>query len=356
MRELSNKVTALCERLVDGLVARPERQADLIRDFAQPIPVTVIADLLGIPEKDRDKLVPWSSGIIGWFEPERTPAMEREAVRCAQEFMAYLQGLISQRRAEPGDDLFSAMLNVHDTEPERLSERELVNNCILLLNAGHEAVVNVIGNGLYALLSRPDQWAALKADPALVPTAVEEMMRFDTPLQFFERAVLEPLHYPIDNQGFDWPQGHKTLPLLRQRQPRPGGVRGARYFRPSPFSEPAPRVRAGPPLLHRRAAGTARAASRAENVEHAPARFALGRRRARVSSKKRVSLSHSVKRYFLITNQMPSRRIRMPSARLPVSGRTVAPKRPKWSSAAPNTSCATMNKVKATTRPRRGTV
>ncbi len=205
VRELSDKVTALCERLVEGLSARPERHADLIADFAQPIPVTVIADLLGIPETDRHRLVPWSSGIIGWFEPERTPAMEAEAVRCAQEFMAYLKSLIPERRAEPRDDLFSAMLKVHDAEPERLSELELVNNCILLLNAGHEAVVNVIGNGLYALLSRPDQWTRLKADLSLVPTAVEEMMRYDTPLQFFERIVLEPLHY----QGLDWPRGTK---------------------------------------------------------------------------------------------------------------------------------------------------
>ena len=203
VRELSAKVTALCEGLVDDLEARPERRADLIEDFAQPIPVTVIADLLAIPEVDQHRLVPWSSGIIGWFEPERTPAMEAEAVRCAHEFMAYLKGLIPERRATPGDDLFSAMLRVHDAEPERLSELELVNNCILLLNAGHEAVVNVIGNGLYALLSRPNQWAEVKADPALIPTTVEEMMRFDTPLQFFERTVLEPLHY----QGFDWPRG-----------------------------------------------------------------------------------------------------------------------------------------------------
>ncbi len=205
VRELSGEVEALCEHLVDGLVARPERRADLIRDFAQPIPVTVIADLLGIPEEDRANLVPWSKGIIGWFEPERTREMEAEAVRCAREFMAYLQGLIPQRRAAPGDDLFSAMLAVHDAEPERLSELELVNNCILLLNAGHEAVVNVIGNGLYALLARPDQWTILKADLSLIPTTVEEMMRFDTPLQFFERAVLEELHY----QGFDWPRGTK---------------------------------------------------------------------------------------------------------------------------------------------------
>lgn len=203
VRELSSKVTALCEALVDRLESRPARHADLIQDFAQPIPVTVIADLLGIPEQDRHQLVPWSKGIIQWFEPERTPKMEAEAISCAQAFMAYLQSLIPERRTEPSDDLFSAMLAVHDADPERLSELELVNNCILLLNAGHEAVVNVIGNGLYALLARQDQWAKVKADPALVPTAVEEMMRFDTPLQFFERVVREDLHY----KDFDWPRG-----------------------------------------------------------------------------------------------------------------------------------------------------
>lgn len=207
VRELSGKIHALCERLVDDLLKRPQRQADLIHDFAQPIPVTVIADLLGIPEADRHHLVPWSKGIIGWFEPERTRAMEAEAIRCAQEFAAYLRAMIPLKRQQPGDDLFSAMLQVHDREPERLSEQELVNNCILLLNAGHEAVVNVMGNGMKALLSHPEQYARLKADHSLIPTAVEEMMRYDTPLQFFERYVLEPLEY----KGQRWERGTKLV-------------------------------------------------------------------------------------------------------------------------------------------------
>lgn len=207
VRELSGKIHALCERLVDDLLKRPQRQADLIHDFAQPIPVTVIADLLGIPEADRHHLVPWSKGIIGWFEPERTRAMEAEAIRCAQEFAAYLRAMIPLKRQHPGDDLFSAMLQVHDREPERLSEQELVNNCILLLNAGHEAVVNVMGNGMKALLSHPEQYARLKADHSLIPTAVEEMMRYDTPLQFFERYVLEPLEY----KGQRWERGTKLV-------------------------------------------------------------------------------------------------------------------------------------------------
>jgi cytochrome P450 len=205
VRELSSKIHTLCNRLVDGLQGRDERQADLIEDFAQTIPVTVIADLLGIPEQDRHKLVPWSRGIIGWFEPERSRDMELEAVRCAQEFMSYLKNLISIKRQQPSDDLLCAMIAVHDKEPERMSEQELINNCILLLNAGHEAVVNVIGNGMYALLRHRKQWENLKADPSLIPTAIEEMMRFDTPLQFFERFVLEDITY----KTFTWKKGTK---------------------------------------------------------------------------------------------------------------------------------------------------
>ncbi|MCA9838616.1 MAG: cytochrome P450 [Trueperaceae bacterium] len=203
VRELGEKVESLCHRLVDTLLEIPERKADLIEDFAQPIPVTVIADLLGVPEADRHQLVPWSKGIIGWFEPERSHEMELEAVRCAKDFIAYLADLIVQKRKQPGQDLFSDMIRIHDTEPARLSEQELINNCILLLNAGHEAVVNVIGNGMYALLRHPEQWLALKQDEKLIPTAIEEMMRFDTPLQFFERYVLEDLDY----KGFHWPKG-----------------------------------------------------------------------------------------------------------------------------------------------------
>jgi unspecific monooxygenase len=205
VRELSGKVHALCHKLADDLLAKSVRRADLIEDFAQTIPVTVIADLLGIPEQDRYQLVPWSKGIIEWFEPERTEAMEQEAVRCAQEFMAYLRGLIPQKRAAPSDDLMCAMIAVHDSESERMSEQELINNCILLLNAGHEAVVNVIGNGMYALLSHSEQWEKLKADATLIPTAIEEMMRFDTPLQFFERFVLEDMNY----KTFSWTKGSK---------------------------------------------------------------------------------------------------------------------------------------------------
>jgi cytochrome P450 len=205
VRALRTRIEALCRRLADDLEAAPGRQADLIRVFAEPLPVTVIAKLLGVPEADRHRLVPWSKAIIGMFEPERTSAHERAAVLAAAEFSDYLRRLVREKRLDPGDDLVSRMVAVHDARPERLSEGELIANCILFLDAGHEATVNVIGNGMKALLSHPDELARVRRDPELVGSAVEEMLRFDTPLQFFERFALEDMEY----RGFTWPRGTK---------------------------------------------------------------------------------------------------------------------------------------------------
>jgi cytochrome P450 len=203
VRGLAERVESLVERLVGALEAREGREADLIADFAEPLPVTVIAELLGVPDPDRGRLLPWSKAIIGMFEPGRTPAMERAAEGAAAEFAEYVRHRMAHSRRAPGDDLISRMVASHDADPASLSEGEIVANAILFLNAGHEAVVNVIGNGMFALLRHRDQWEALRADDTLVATAVEEMMRFDTPLQFFERVVREPMTY----EGHDWPAG-----------------------------------------------------------------------------------------------------------------------------------------------------
>ncbi len=207
VRALEAKIAALCDRLAARLSAQlasnPDRRADLLTDYAEPIPVTVIAELLGVPERERYRLVPWSRAIIGMFEPERTLAMEKEAVTAAGEFAGYVRELIHEKRADPQDDLVSRMVGLHDADPERLSEPEIVANAILFLDAGHEAVVNVVGNGMVALLSRPDVWERLKAHPEHLETAVEEALRFDTPLQFFERVVREDLEYG----SFFWPRG-----------------------------------------------------------------------------------------------------------------------------------------------------
>ncbi len=203
VRALEDKIAALCDRLAANLAARPERRADLLQDFAEPIPVTVIAELLGVPDAERHRLVPWSKAIIGMFEPERTPPMEAAATEAARDFAAYVRVLIGEKRRAPQDDLISRMVRLHDADETRLSEREIVANAILFLDAGHEAVVNVVGNGIVALLSKPNLWEELKAHPERLETAVEETLRFDTPLHFFERVVREDLNY----KGLSWPKG-----------------------------------------------------------------------------------------------------------------------------------------------------
>ncbi len=201
VRELASRIEALARSQARALAAAIDAHgaADLITAFAEPIPVTVIAELLGVPEADRHRLLPWSKAIIGMFEPERTPESEAAAVDAAREFSAYLRHLAMVKRSDPGDDLITRMVHVQAEDGTRIREDEIVANGILFLNAGHEAVVNVLGNGMKALLTHDDQLAKVRTDRALVSTAVEEMMRFDTPLQFFERFVLEPFAFEADD-------------------------------------------------------------------------------------------------------------------------------------------------------------
>jgi cytochrome P450 len=179
-------VQRLADGLVDAFVAKGG--GDLIAEVAEPLPVTVIAELLGIPEADRHLLRPWSAAICGMYELNPPRETAAAAVRAAQEFSDYLRGLARRRAADPQDDLISALAAV-----EGLSEDELIGTCVLLLNAGHEATVNVTGNGWWALFRDPGQLQKLQTNAALVPAAVEELMRYDTPLQMFERWVLEDI-------------------------------------------------------------------------------------------------------------------------------------------------------------------
>jgi cytochrome P450 len=184
-------VRRLAAELVGTLVA--DGGGDLIAAVAEPLPVAVIAEMLGVPESDRRLLRPWSADITGMYELNPTEEAARRAVRASVEFAAYLRELIAQRRERPGTDLISALIGVLD-EGDRLTEQEMVSTCVLLLNAGHEATVNTTGNGWWALFRNPDQLAALRAAPEeMLPTAVEELLRYDTPLQMFERWVLEDI-------------------------------------------------------------------------------------------------------------------------------------------------------------------
>lgn len=187
---LAPTVRRLAAELVDALVA--EGGGDLLAAVAEPLPVAVIAEMLGVPESDRALLRPWSAAICGMYELNPSEETARAAVRASVDFSAYLRELIAERRGKPGDDLISALIAAHD-EGERLSEQEMISTCVLLLNAGHEATVNTTVNGWRTLFAHPDQLAALRADHGLLPTAVEELMRYDTPLQMFERWVLDDI-------------------------------------------------------------------------------------------------------------------------------------------------------------------
>jgi cytochrome P450 len=182
---------------------------DLLEDFAVPLPVAVIAELLGVPEGDRHKLRPWSADIVAMYELNHTPAQAERAIQAAEEFADYLRHLAAKRLRDPQNDLITALATVEEAG-EMLTEDELVSTCVLLLNAGHEATVNVMGNGMWALFRHPDQLALLRDDPkAHAAGAVEEMMRYDTPLQLFRRWVLEDM----DFRGFPFQQGQQVALL-----------------------------------------------------------------------------------------------------------------------------------------------
>jgi len=215
--ELKPTVQRLAGDLASAFVANGG--GDLIADVAEPLPVTVIAELLGIPHADRPLLRPWSADICGMYELNPTREAADLAVRACEEFSSYLRGLARTRRADPQGDLISAL-----TQVDGLTEDELIGTCVLLLNAGHEASVNVTGNGWWALFRNPDQLSALRADRSLLETAVDELMRYDTPLQMFERWVLQDM----DVHGVTLPRGSEVALLF-----------GSANHDPAVFHEPS---------------------------------------------------------------------------------------------------------------------
>ncbi len=212
------------ERLACDLVAalaaavRDGGPADLVSAVAEPLPVEVIAELLGVPEEDRRHLRPWSNAIVKMYEYGLPPARQAEAEAAAAAFVAYLRGLVGERRRGPlADDLVTDLVAAADGE-DRLSEDEIVGTCVLLLMAGHEATVNVVGNGMLALLRSPEQWRRIVEDPRLVPAAAEEMIRFDSSLQLFERTATRD----VDVLGTTVPEGTKIAALLGAANRDPG--------------------------------------------------------------------------------------------------------------------------------------
>ncbi|WP_410631634.1 cytochrome P450 family protein [Amycolatopsis sp. cmx-4-83] len=171
MEALRPRVRQLSHELVEALP--PAGRVDILREYAFLLPVFVICELLGVPAADRDDFAAWSNVVVD----ESTPAAAREGMGKLQ---AYLSELIEAKRKQPDDGLISALIS--DSDDDKLTHPELVAMSVMLLIAGHETTVNLIGNGLLALLTHPDQLAVLRENPDLMPAAVEEFLRWDSPV------------------------------------------------------------------------------------------------------------------------------------------------------------------------------
>src|SRR5712692_579685 len=196
-------VAALVARLLDAM--SDKKRADFIDDFAARIPVEVIGNLLEVPRSERGPLRAWSIAILSGLEPRPTPEMLERGNRAVREFTDYLEILIEQRKKRPGDHESDVLTRLIQGEKNgaRLSAAELQHNCIFLLNAGHETTTNLIGNGAWLLLNHPEQMERLRSEPQLVPSAIEEMLRFEGPIQLNNRRLTAP----IELAGKQLPQG-----------------------------------------------------------------------------------------------------------------------------------------------------
>ena len=186
-------VARLVEALLEAMAARGE--CDFIADFAAQIPIEVIGNLLDIPKPERSPLRGWSIAILTGLEPVLTPQRFDTGNRAVVEFVSFLKILIQERRKKPGDpetDVLTRLIQ-GEKDGEKLTETELYHQCIFLLNAGHETTTNLIGNGLWALLKNENQMQGLRKDPALINSAIEEMLRFDGPIQLNNRRLTAPM-------------------------------------------------------------------------------------------------------------------------------------------------------------------
>ena len=188
MRPAVERITQQLLDAIDEKVKSGE-SFDLIADYAEPLPVKIIADLLGFPESEEHLLRPWSQSIVKMYEVNPSEQYQVEAKKAAGEFAEYVRNLAEHRKTNPGQDLITDLAMVEENG-EKLNSHELVATCVLLLNAGHEASVNAFGNGMVAALERPDQAELLRKNSrAITETALEEFMRFDAPLHLFERTA-----------------------------------------------------------------------------------------------------------------------------------------------------------------------
>ena len=186
--ELEPKILRLVQELLDNIEGKD--RFDLISDFAFPLPVTVIAEMLGVPAQDIDKFRDWSNDIALSVEPTLDDEQTRRMEESFLELLDYFEDIIEQRQREPREDMITALLNV-EAEGDRLSRDDLLATLTLLLVAGNETTRNFIGNGMLALLKHPDQLQRLRDNPHMLDSALNELLRYDSPVQMDQRMVYE---------------------------------------------------------------------------------------------------------------------------------------------------------------------
>ncbi|WP_329392785.1 cytochrome P450 [Streptomyces lydicus] len=201
---LRPRVQQITDELLDAMLAAPDGRADLVEALAFPLPMTVICELIGVPAMDREAFRGWSNELVA-------PTGEEAAYAATVAMSDYLVGLIEARRKDPGEGLLNDLIRTSDEDGDQLSREELVGTAFLLLVAGHETTVSLLSNGVRALLQHPAQLAALRADFSLLDNAVEEMLRYDGPV---ETATWRFSSEPVEIGGTLIPAGETILVAL----------------------------------------------------------------------------------------------------------------------------------------------
>ena len=220
---LQPEIATLTHQLIDAF---PNGEFDLLKHFGQKLPVIIIARLLGVPEEMSDDLLRWSNAMVGMYMAGRTRATEDRAVAATEAFVAFMRGYVEARRSDPRDDLITSLIAA-ESEGEKLTTDELITTCILLLNAGHEATVHTIGNGVKTLLETKTPASALA--PETVEGTVEEILRFDPALHMFTRWAYED----IEVMGHRFRRGDQVALLLAAANRDPGVWDSPAKFRPA---------------------------------------------------------------------------------------------------------------------------
>lgn len=220
VESMRTRIVEITNELIDS--AEPRGEMDVIEDFAYPLPVTVIAEMLGIPEADRNEFKRWSRQVAPILDPIISDEVFLQVVEAGLALAVYFDKIIAARRADPQDDLITELIKAED-EGDRLTPEELRATLILVLVAGHETTMNLIGNGLLALLRNPDEADRLRADPSLAKTATDELLRYDGSVHLTARTATED----VEVAGATIAKGEMAIVIL-----------GAANRDPAQFSDP----------------------------------------------------------------------------------------------------------------------